>query len=157
MAADTLEAVTVQSLATEVYKKLNMSKNKRPDGSEFVIFDKDRPEWMKDMAHDAHADMMPDDWKYEFIHDAVSALSEEDDEDTARDVLEPSCMYSDQLKWFSSHMDRPCYVDQAKEEFGSSGEEPIMHDVVQGMAYEQREVFELVLAFLENKVEEDSE
>ncbi len=152
MTADTeQQTVTVQSLATEAYQKLNKSKNKRPDGSEFLVFDDGRPKWMQDLAHEAHGDMMPDDWKYQFIHDALCALSEEEDEDAARDSLEIPCYYAQQLAWFASHMDRPGYVDESREQGGQA--KSVMVDVACGMAMEQTEVFGLVYEFLHERAE----
>lgn len=156
MATDTEEqTMTVQDLATLADGFL--VRGKRTNGDEFWKFKDGRPDWCQDMAREAHGDMMPDDWKYEFISDSLSALSECDDEEEARDSLEPSVYYSDQLKWFSSHMDRPAYVDTARHEFGDVGGRPVMEMVAQGMAQELDEVFGLVLSFLQNKVEEEGE
>ena len=142
------ENKTVQDLATEANDALETKT--RDNGDKFHAFKRHSPQWMQDMAHEAHGDMSPDDWKYEFIHDAIYALSEEDDAVQARDTLEVSCYYSDQLRWLSSNLGRSDYADQAREEF-DMGEEPIMKQIEMGMYQEQIEVFELVLGFLAKK------
>ncbi len=153
MATDTAE-MTVQALATEADGFLVQAK--RTNGDKFWKFKDEAPEWCTDMAHEAHGDMLPDDWKYEFVSDALSALSENEDEDEARDSLEIPVYYHEQHAWLASNLNRTGYVDEARSELGTSDQNTDAQ-IAAGMWMEQREVFDLVLSFLQNKVEEEDE
>src|SRR5205814_868731 len=104
----------------------------------------------------AHGGMMPDDWKYEFIQDALGALADGADEDRLDlDGLYPYT--ADRLRWLASHLDRPAYCDEAA---GDAGGPPagILAFVAWGMDRELREVFALVRATLEEvAAEQDDE
>ena len=107
----------------------------------------DAPAWFTDLCHAAHGGMMPDDWRYEFIQDALSALGDGADEDRLDlDALYPYT--ADRLDWLASHLDRPGYCDEAAEEAGGPPGE-ILAFVVWGMDRELREVFDLVRSKLE--------
>jgi hypothetical protein len=70
------------------------------------------PEWFTELCHHAHGSMMPDDWRYEFIQDALHALQDGADEDGIDlDTLYPYT--ADRLDWLASHLDRPGYCDEA--------------------------------------------
>jgi hypothetical protein len=116
----------------------------------------DVPEWFTDLCHHAHGSMMPDDWRYEFIQDALSALEDGADEDRLDlDGLYPYT--ADRFDWLSSHLDRPAYCDAAA---AAAGEPPgdILAFVAWGMGRELREVFGLVRSGLEEIAEgEDDE
>ena len=64
-------------------------------------------------AHD-NAQMLPDDWRYEFIEQAVDALAEHEDADAARDSLEPG-----RLRGV-----KPCSA--AHNAVGLAGESPVV-------------------------------
>jgi hypothetical protein len=113
------------------------------------------PQWFTDLCHHAHADMMPDDWRYEFIQDALGALADGADEDRIDlDGLYPYT--ADRLDWLASHLDRPAYCDEAAEDMGGPPAE-ILALVAWGMDRELREVFDLVRSRLEQNAENEDE
>lgn len=140
---------TVESLAAEVNAAL--VRDERDDGTKFVKFADGSPDWMTDLSRAAHGDMMPDDWRYEFIEDAVSALENGDEEPNDVDSAYPYT--ADRLRWLGSHSDRPGYCDEEAEEYSmeSTG---ILTLIALGMGREMRETFDLVKSFLEGRVEE---
>jgi hypothetical protein len=64
------------------------------------------PQWFTDLCHHAHANMMPNDWRFEFVQDVLNALEDGADEDRLDlDALYPYT--ADRLDWLASHLDRP--------------------------------------------------
>jgi hypothetical protein len=132
----------VQQLAREANGYL-----KRDTARDILVPADGAPQWLTDLCHHAHGDMMPDDWKYEFIQDALAAIEDGADEDRIDlDALYPYT--ADRLDWLASHLDRPGYCDEAVAEAGGPPGE-ILAFVAWGMDREIREVFELVRAKLE--------
>jgi hypothetical protein len=97
--------------------------------------------------------MLPDDHRYEFIRDAVSALADEDDTDAARDSIEPDIYTANLAAWLGSRTDRYGYCDEAIEEQGQPFPDTI--SLLQAGYYrEQIEVFDAVLSALEDVASE---
>lgn len=120
-----------------------------------VILKDDRPDWVQELCHSAHGDMLPDDWRYEFIQDALNALEEDEDNEPDVDNLYP--YNADRLDWLSSNLNRAGYCDEAMEEIGGefSG---IFDTIAIGMQAELREVFALVRDALdEQAIEQETE
>jgi hypothetical protein len=110
------------------------------------------PDWFTDLCHHAHAGMMPDDWRYEFIQDALSAI----EDGAGEDRLDLDGLYpytADRLGWLASHLDRPGYCDEAAADAGGPPAD-ILAFVAWGMDREIREVFGLVRTKLEEIAEE---
>ena len=115
----------------------------------------DAPEWVRDLcfaAHDA-GDMLPDDWRYEFIVAALDALEDHDDEDDARDSIEADIYTHDLTTWLASRVDRTGYVDDACEEYGTDAPQGIVERLQVGQLAEKREVFESVLSSLSDRLD----
>src|SRR5881394_1069495 len=113
------------------------------------------PPWFTDLCHHAHGSMMPDDWRYEFIQDALNAIEDGADEDRLDlDALYPYT--ADRLAWLASHLDRPGYCDAAAEEAGGPPAD-VLAFVAWGMDRELREVLDLVRSKLEEIAEDDAE
>lgn len=117
----------------------------------FVRVREGAPDWVRTMVRTAHADMLPDDWRYEAIRDAVDYLAEitpAAEERTAEYFTEHftgahSDIYTRELlAWLASHGARAAYVDEARELYG--GTATIMEDIRQGQRQELAEVFGLV-------------
>ena len=70
---------TVQSIPAETNTFLY-----RDTQQDKVLPQKDAPQWFTDLCHYAHGDMLPDDWRYEFIQDALNALENDDDDENER-------------------------------------------------------------------------
>ncbi len=140
----------VQQLASEASRYL------RRDRDRDILLPADHaPQWFTDLCHHAHAGMMPDDWRYEFIQDALGAIEDGADEDGIDlDGLYPYT--ADRLGWLASHLDRPGYCDEAAEDMGGLPGE-ILTFVVWGMDRELREVFDLVRSKLEEVAEDEGD
>ena len=168
MTTDT-QTVTVQSLAQEMRSAFET--RKRDNGEEYVVLKDGRPDWMQDVCHAAHEDptlwqkagpgaslgMLPDDWRYRFIEDAVDALAEcMEEEMREADLHLREYVYTHELTgWLHSRNDRYGYCDEAFEEHTTGLD--MLALITYGMQAEQREVFDLVLVALEQRVKELSE
>ena len=137
--------MTVQELAKQALKAITIKT--RDNGEQFYCFSDDAPEWCQDMSHDAHGHLMPDDIRYEFIRDALSALTYHDSIDDERDSLEASCYTRELTAWLASSISRVDYVDQAIEDFGKG--ESLTDDLMTRQLLEMQEVFESVVSFSE--------
>jgi hypothetical protein len=151
MGTETKEETTVQSLAAELSAALE--RRTRESGHEpgldhYVTLKEGSPAWMTEACHAAHGDMMPDDWRYEFIEDAASALAEAEDPDDAEPF---EYVYTNQVTgWLHSRVDRYSYVDQAVEDMGGNvDKEGILPLLFRGMYEEQRETLYLLRSALE--------
>jgi len=127
-------------------------------------------DWITNLCRAAHGEMFPDDWRYEFIVDALGDISETDDDaedgDAARDywndrlleLFDGRYIYTaQQTGWLHSRADRCGYVDDWRKECGSDGE--TWRDLAGGMWLEYQEVFwpvfEAILAQAESDAEDD--
>ncbi len=156
---------TVQSLAAEArgyyyHAKEDDGAPRYRDGAAVYLAKDNRPGWIQDMAHHAHGDMRPDDWRYEFILGALSFLEEadpDDDVDALRERFYDECeadIYTSELTgWLHSRADRAGYCDDAANEYGLEGGDT-MQRIALGQRAEKLEVFGLVLEFLEEHAEE---
>jgi hypothetical protein len=84
--------------------------------------------------------MMPNDWRFEFIQDALNALYP---------------YMADRLAWLASRLDRCDYCDRVAEESGSAPPS-VLEAIAWGMAAELREVYDFVRSRLEELAGEDA-
>lgn len=126
-----------------------LTRKTRESGEQFVCQKDDAPDWLNDMCRDAHDDMLPDDFVYSVIEDALDAIIDQDGD--AEDVsLEADTYNRDLLAWLSSNLDRASYCDEACEEYGVEASEGIMHFISMGQHYEKRQILANVVNSLEN-------
>jgi hypothetical protein len=136
---------TIQNKAEEALKLF--TRKTRDNGEKFWSTETERPEWLHDLIFAAHADMLPDDFKYDFIVQSLAALSDGDDPDEI--TLEPSDYYSELTAWLGSNSERPGYCDEA-----DMPEDADMYSrIAEGQRIELREVFSVVLAHLSDEVD----
>ncbi len=150
--------MTLSKLAEETRKHFKLDKHKA-DGHDYWKAKDGAPKWIKDLCQKAHDTggghlMLPDDFRYEFIVNALDALSEHEDENDALDSLEPDIYNSELHKWLSSHLERAGYVDEAVKEMGGHSDNGIDGDIALGQLHEKREVFFHVKKALEDRLEE---
>lgn len=102
-------------------------------------------------AHDG-GEVLPDDWRYQMIEDALDAIAEDGEDAT----LEPAIYTHELTGWLHSSADRFGYCDEVIEEHGKP--EGMTQILQLGMAREQEEVLASVLSSLRKLVEaaEDS-
>lgn len=145
----TTSTPTLEQLAAQA--NLCLTRSKRDDGTEYVHRKDDAPEWVGELCLAAHGDMMPDDWRYEFIEDALSAIENGDDEPTDIDSAYPYT--ADRTAWLASHLSRPGFCDEEAEEYSMEGT-GVLSLIALGMGREMRETIDLVKTFLEERVTE---
>jgi hypothetical protein len=112
-------STTIQALAAHMSQAFETAV--RPtSGEKFRRLKDDAPGWMTTVCRKAHDDarILPDDWRYAFIEDAVDALAAYGDPDDARDSLEPDIYTSDLTAWLHSRNSRVYYLSEALTEYG---------------------------------------
>lgn len=138
----------IQAIASTILAAFEQSTRK--DGSTFwALTDEARQQW-QDLMHHAHADMLPDDWRYELIRRALDALANADTEDEARDSLVLDVYTSELTDWLHSHDARLNYVDQAVSEYGH---DRLFYDLQRGQFIELEEVFAILVQELTDYAE----
>lgn len=139
---------TVSGMAKEALKHFSIIqrasvKDGQSSGDNVWVTDL-KEQWLTDLCHEAHGDKLPDNWCYQFIHEALDAISETDNYEDID--LEADIYTNDLTKWLHSRVDRVYYLTQALEEL-----EP--KDGFQALAYaqylEKREVLDSVKQSLE--------
>jgi hypothetical protein len=143
---------TLQTLAREM--SLAFETASRPgSGEEFRKLIDTAPEWMTTVCRLAHEDgrLLPDDWRYAFIEQAVDALVEHEDTDDALGRLEPDIYTSDLTAWLHSLNSRVYFLDEALAVYGS------FRDGFQLLAaaqmIEKEEVFQQVVSALQDHLD----
>lgn len=146
----TTTALTLESLAAEANRLL--TRTTRPGERESIVVPvDDAPEWFGELCREAHGDMMPDDWRYEFIEDALTQIENGDEEPRSVDSAYPYT--ADRLNWLASRNDRMGYCDEGISNYGD-GIKTMDSALAIGMATEMDEVFNLVKSQLETRLEE---
>lgn len=137
-------SLTVQELASKIEDFF--TKIQRNNGEEIWTLKDEAPGWITDrIVRPAHGDMMPDDWKYEFIYQSLSAIANASDDDLDSPELGPDVYNHELLKWLSSHLERIGYVDEAVSEYGGHSDQGIIGDISFGQMREKDEVYFSVL------------
>jgi len=101
---------SIQKLAQEARKYF--IQRERDNGDIFITCTNDRPQWVQDLVFAAHADMMPDDYRYRFIFEAIDYIADHDDVDYP-DEMEADIYTSDLTAWLHSRNDRVDYLTEA--------------------------------------------
>lgn len=110
----------------------------------------DAPEWVEELTQKAHRDFLPDDWRYQFIVEALDAIATDGEDATVEADIYNGALYG----WLASNVNRASYVDEATEELGHA--DTISQDIAQGQQAEREEVLGLVLSFLAGMEDEDA-
>jgi hypothetical protein len=127
----------------------------RDDGTAYLALADDRPEWVHDLVYAGHGQgaLLPDDWRYEAVQGALSAIADADESDDLDDVghefadANVDVYTSARLTWLGSNLNRAGYCDEAAEELGGSDLDTVER-IGLGQYQESREVYGLVLDFL---------
>jgi len=108
--------MTIQELA-EKYADMFITA-KRDNGETYLSLNEENED-LTQLIRDAHGDMMPDDYKYEYIHNSLEAIAECELHDNIHEIsMESDCYNSDLLKWLSSSLSRADYIDEVVNNFG---------------------------------------
>ena len=128
---------------------------KRHDGTKYWAVEEDAPEWVRELTFAVHTegDILPEDFRYLFIVEALEAISENPEEPEI--LWEPDVYTSELFKWLEACRSyRMGLVDEAVNELGWNG----LFDALRaGQLKEKQEVLALVRAFLKKKIEEGEE
>lgn len=146
----------LQAKAQALYEALET--RKREDGSRFVTLRDGSPEWMTEVVHAAHGDMLPDDWRYACIAAAAEYIAEADDPEDADSEFADSQVdiYNGaRFAWLASNLNRMGYCDEAQEEGIASETATVVELIGAGQYMEAAEVYSMLLSALTEQVEED--
>ncbi len=145
-----------QELATHALRFLE-SKVRPAQGDDpetrFYSLTERYPTWVMDMVHTAHEDMMPNDYKYQYVVDTLYALSEGRDPDEGRDEIEADIYNYDLLRWLQSHGERVGFVDEVVSELGHHPEMGMMGDIMMGQVQEKQQVWQSVVSSLQERLD----
>jgi hypothetical protein len=144
---------TLQILAREMSQAFE-SVTRPGSGETYRKLRDTAPEWMTTVCRLAHDEgrLLPDDWRYAFIEQAVDALAEHEDTDEALGRLEPDMYTSDLTGWLNSLNSRVFFLEEALTEYGS------FRDGFQLLAaaqmIEKEEVFQQVVSALQGHLDQ---
>lgn len=155
--------ITMESLAQEAHGWFEIARRAtgdtatgpREDGDPYTRVRDGAPEWVTELAHDAHGDMFPDDWKYDCIRSALASISDGFDEDDGPHEFadsEVDVYTSARLAWLASNLSRSGYIEEAVSEGLTESQDPAELAGI-GQYMEAREVFELVARSLADRLE----
>ena len=142
---------TLAQIGVNSFTQKQCDKSRMPD-EYFYIRKDDAPEWVTQLVKEVHGEMFPDDYKYKFVVDALEALEDADDIDTAEEIMrERIDIYTYKLMhWVQSHTDRLAMANEHGKEFEADTIEAFLTG---GQFNERWDVFSLVLSTLETLVE----
>ncbi len=142
---------TIQELASE-YSNMFETKT-RTNGDKFLcVKDECKDESLTNFIHKIHDDMLPDDYKYQFIVECLDAISENID---FNDIHIEADIYNyELLKWVSSHSIRQGYCDDALEAYQGAKDLTLMQIISEGQFIEKNEVLHYTYNFLTDILEE---
>ena len=111
------------------------------------VLRRDRPEWVYELVRTAHADQMPNDARYNLIHEALMAIVDNygDEEGAREQATEPPVAL---LSWLDGP-ERMAYCDEAAEDMGLAANIDMGTRIAMGYRHEADEVFGLVWAALD--------
>ena len=146
-------AHTIQHLAQQFAQAFTLKTNQ--DGTDVYVRKEQADDELDDLIHDAHDDMLPDDFRYQFIVEALQALADHDDTDDAQLSIEPDIYNHELTAWLHSNASRTDYLTQVQQDCGPI--EDGFELLATAQLYEKYEVFHSVLASLERIAEDDDE
>lgn len=129
--------------AGEFTKYFTRIKKHDPD-NEILILKKLAPEELKNLVQNAHADFLPDDFRYDFIYEALQAFADCQVDDDLDDIFLEAAIYNHRLiEWLGSNIKRVGYCDEAQSEYGLENPD-VMALITHGQQMEKDEVLALV-------------
>jgi hypothetical protein len=146
---------TLEALAAEAYACFESFKRDGDDATLWRLKD-ERPEWVFDLVYAAHGDgdYLPDDWRYDCLHSALSHLADEGDPDDAHEFADGQVdVYTgSRYAWLASDLRRAGYVDGARDELGGESLD-IAEQIGLGQYAEASEVFASVVQSLRDRLD----
>lgn len=139
---------TVQELARILADSLTTQER---DGKIITVTKDDKPEWVVDVIHAAHGNLLPDDWTYETVGEVAELIAEGDDDSD----LEAEIYTAKLLQWFADSPGATDYADQAAGEYGKF--DGIIEQIQAGQLLAKQEIYSAVYAALEELATEEGE
>lgn len=141
--------MTIQDLAKEAYG--HFTQKPCPDGRTIWVNDVKEGDWVNDLTRAAHdnGNVFPDDFRYEAIVRALSALADCDDPDDAE--VDPDVYTSNLTAWLASSIDRVEYLSEALRELDPPSAFALL---AYAQSLELREVLDSVRSSLEAQLTE---
>jgi hypothetical protein len=114
----------------------------RANGTAYVCLAENTPEKIRGLCQEAHNLMLPDDYKFEYIFDALDKLSCYEDPDEIE--IEADIYNSDLLTWLSSNVERLGYCDTARSDGLVGKDADLIQQIGTGQWAEREEVLQIV-------------
>ncbi len=145
----------IQELAVHALTFFERRGRQRGDvETHFYTLTERHPTWVKDMVYTAHEDMMPNDYKYQYVVDTLDALSEGQDPDDGLSDIEADVYNYDLLKWVQSHGERVGFVDEVVSELGHHPDLGMIGDLMMGQVQEKQQVWQSVVSSLRERLDD---
>jgi len=152
-----------QKVAGEAYDWFETAYRGDDPDEPFVRTKDGAPEWVKDLAREAHGEMFPDDWRYDAIQNACGAIHDASEgsytgdvgsefADSAVDVYNAA-----RFNWLASNIQRQFYVDDAVSDFGHDPERGVTDAIGLGQYQEATEIFYSVATSLGEQIEDEDD
>lgn len=129
----------------------------KPERKTYISKDNDLwREWVRDMTFEAHGDLLPDDYIYNWIAEVLDLFAysgcetEEQAENNIYEVLEADIYTASLTAWLASNINRVYYLDEAISEGAKDGFQLLAMAQLQ----EKQEVARIVLNHLVKRIEE---
>jgi len=140
----------LKNLAKEVGSFFEVKERKSTEEN-YISCRDGTPSWIREMIYEAHSGMLPDDYKYRFVSDAVDIIA---DVGLGEPYIEADVYTSDLLKWVGSSLTRTGYCDDAIQEYGMDSKTAFTTTLAMGQELEKREVYDMVLNYLKDKIKQ---
>lgn len=160
---------TIYNLANTARAHFEQKERGQGDDKETIwVKTADAPHWVESLVYTVHQETiggLPDDYTYEYIVEALEAITEHahwnDDEYEVRESVmdsnpfEGSSYYADVTDWLESNWGRVEYANDALKNYGA--DLGVMGAAQVGQQLEKEAVFQAVVDFLAETVEEMNE
>lgn len=145
----------IKSISNDLYTKV------RQDNTRFITHEDNSPYTdLYAYAHGTDLYPFPDDHRYQFIQQIITAISDylSDNPETEElqdiqlykildDYINPTECTHDLTTWLSSNNSRYAYVDEVIETYGK--QDTIINDIRNGMILEIEETYNLIISYIE--------
>lgn len=139
---------TVQELARILADSLTTQDR---NGKTITVTKDGAPEWVTDVVHAAHGNLLPDDWTYETVDEVAQAIARGEDGSEMESEFYTGAL----LSWLAEYSNAVDYCDQAVEEYGPF--DSITAQIQAGQLLAKQEIYSAVYAALEELAEQEDE
>ena len=129
--------ITVKERAAGALHYFDHVERETTDSKVILVLKDDAPQQLRDMVHDAHLGLVPNDTSVRMIYELLCALSDVRDDSAVDGIIaefEPPIYYNELIDWLGSDTTRVDYADDAIERLRAVGSEFNLLDVLR-LAY----------------------